>query len=145
VDCDCRTLPGTSQPELLGELREALGTDVPYELEVFEPSVGGTVSAIDTPLFDACQAFLHAHDPQAVLLPTICTGFTDSHFVREAFGSTAYGIWPLRTTPYETATAGVHAHDERIHVDDLRYATQFHLEVCRSLLGAGTPAVESRP
>jgi acetylornithine deacetylase/succinyl-diaminopimelate desuccinylase-like protein len=145
VDCDCRVLPGTSQPELLSELQEALGIDVPYELEVFEPPVGGTASAVDTPLFDACQAFLNAHDPEAVLLPTISSGFTDSHFVRAAFGSTAYGIWPLRTTPYETATAGLHAHDERIHVDDLGYATEFHLEVCGALLGARTPTVESGP
>jgi acetylornithine deacetylase/succinyl-diaminopimelate desuccinylase-like protein len=135
VDCDCRVLPGTSDDELLAELKAALGNDIPYELEVFEPPVGGTQSPIDTPLYDACRAFLHAHDPEAIVLPTLCNGFTDSHFMRAAFGSTAYGMWPVRTTPYETAAAGVHAHDERIHVDDLGYATQFHLEVCRSLLG----------
>jgi acetylornithine deacetylase/succinyl-diaminopimelate desuccinylase-like protein len=33
--------------------------------------------------------------------------------------------------------AGVHAHDERIHVDDLGYATMFHVAVCRSRLGPG--------
>jgi acetylornithine deacetylase/succinyl-diaminopimelate desuccinylase-like protein len=134
VDCDCRVLPGTSMDELLAELREALGNDVPYELDVLEPLTGGTVSSTVSPLFDACRAFLGAHDAEATLLPTICSGFTDSHYPRAAFGAVAYGFWPVRTTPYEIAAAGVHAHDERIHVDDLAYATMFHVEVCRSLL-----------
>ena len=134
VDCDCRVLPGTSEDELLAELRDALGDDVPYELEVLEPPTGGTVSPVPSPLFDACLGFIRAHDPEAVLVPTICDGFTDSHYLRAAFGSVAYGFWPMRTTPYEIAAAGVHARDERIHVDDLGYATMFHVEVCRSVL-----------
>jgi hypothetical protein len=39
------------------------------------------------------------------------------------------------------AAAGVHGHDERIHVDDLGYAALFHVEVCRTLLAHG----ESEP
>ncbi len=135
VDCDCRILPGTTEAQLLAELAEALGDDLPYELELLEPPTGGTISPVDTPLLDACRAFLTAHDPGAILLPTISTGFTDSHYLRAAFGSIAYGFWPVRSTPYEVTAAGVHGHDERIHVDDLGYATLFHIELCRSLLG----------
>ena len=134
VDCDCRVLPGTSEDELLAELHDALGSDVPYELEMLEPLTGGTVSPVQSMLFDACRGFVQANDPKAILLPTICNGFTDSHYLRAAFGSVAYGFWPMRTTPYEIAAAGVHGHDERIHADDLGYATMFHVEVCRSLL-----------
>ena len=134
VDCDCRVLPGTSIDTLLTELRQALGDDAPYELEVLEPLTGGTLSPIASPLFDACQAFVQTHDPDAILLPTLCSGFTDSHYLRAAFGSIAYGFWPMRTTPYAVAAAGVHGHDERVHVDDLGYATMFHVEVCRALL-----------
>jgi acetylornithine deacetylase/succinyl-diaminopimelate desuccinylase-like protein len=134
VDCDCRVLPGTSMDTLLTELRQALGDGAPYELEVLEPLTGGTLSPIASPLFDACQAFVQTHDPDAILLPTLCSGFTDSHYLRAAFGSIAYGFWPMRTTPYAVAAAGVHGHDERVHVDDLGYATMFHVEVCRALL-----------
>lgn len=134
VDCDCRLLPGTTEQELRAELAEALGSDIPHELEVFGPVTGGTLSPIASPLFDACRAFVLAHDPEAILVPTICNGFTDSHYVRSVFGSVAYGIWPVRTTPYEVAAAGVHGDDERIHVDDLGYASLFHVEVCRTLL-----------
>ena len=133
VDCDCRVLPGTTEDQVLTELKEALGDDIPYELEVLDPLVGGTFSPLDSPLFAACESFLEAHDPGVILLPTICTGFTDSHFMRAAFGSVAYGIWPARATPIELFDCA-HGHDERVHVDDLGYATLFHIEVCRSLL-----------
>jgi acetylornithine deacetylase/succinyl-diaminopimelate desuccinylase-like protein len=134
VDCDCRLLPGTTVPQLFDELEQALGADVPYELELLDPPVGGTISSIDSPLFDFCAEFLRGSDPDAILLPTICTGFTDSHYARAAFGSVAYGFWPSRATPYEVWSAGVHGHDERVNVDDLGYATAFHIEACRSLL-----------
>jgi acetylornithine deacetylase/succinyl-diaminopimelate desuccinylase-like protein len=135
VDCDCRLLPGDTEADLRAELEEALGDDLPYELEFLEPPTGGTLSPLDTPLFAACREVLAELDPDAILLPTICNGFTDSHYVRTAFGATAYGFWPVRHTPYEVAAAGVHAADERIHSADLGYATRFHVELCRTLLG----------
>lgn len=137
VDCDCRVLPGTSLEDLHEELVEALGTDLPYEIEFVDPLVGGTISSLNSPLYDVCSRFLSAHDPEAIVLPTLCTGFTDSHYAREAFGSVAYGFWPMRRTPYEVWSTTVHGHDERVHADDLGYATLFHVEACRGILGAG--------
>ena len=142
VDCDCRLLPGSTVDQLREELALALGHDVPYELEVLEQPVGGTISPVDSPLFGACADYLKATDPDAILLPTLCTGFTDSHYVRAAFGSVAYGFWPSSATPYGVWASTVHAHDERVHVDDLGYATSFHIAVCERLLntrGAGLP------
>lgn len=137
VDCDCRVLPGTTLEELRAELIEALGTDLDYELEFLDPLVGGTVSSLDSPLYTACERFLARHDPDAVLLPTICTGFTDSHYARASWGSVAYGFWPMRRTPYEIWSTTVHGHDERVHADDLGYAALFHQEACHTLLSRG--------
>jgi acetylornithine deacetylase/succinyl-diaminopimelate desuccinylase-like protein len=134
VDCDCRLLPGKTEAQLEAELADALGTDVPYELELIDPLVGGTISSIDSPLFEACADFLRARDPDAIVLPTICTGFTDSHYTRATFGSVAYGFWPARATPLDVWARTVHGDDERVHVDDLGYATSFHVEACRALL-----------
>jgi acetylornithine deacetylase/succinyl-diaminopimelate desuccinylase-like protein len=136
VDCDCRLLPGTTVDELLEELEQALGSDLPYALEVLDQPVGGTISSTDSPLFSACAEFLEATDPGAILLPTLCTGFTDSHYMRAAFGSVAYGFWPSSHTPYDIASSTVHGHDERVHVDDLGHATAFHIAVCRALLSS---------
>ena len=137
VECDCRVVPGTTEDELASELAAALGTDVPHEVEFLEPPNGGSVSPIETPLYDVCRAWLAENDPGAVLLPTVCTGFTDSHFMRDAFGSVAYGFWPMRHTPYEVAAAGIHGVDERVHVDDLGYATRFNVEACRAIGALG--------
>ena len=137
VECDCRVLPGTTEAELAGELATALGTDLPHEVEFLEPPNGGSVSPIDTPLFDVVRRWVDENDPGAILLPTVCTGFTDSHFMREAFGSVAYGFWPMRHTPYEVAAAGIHSVDERIHVDDLGYTTRFQVEACRAIGALG--------
>jgi acetylornithine deacetylase/succinyl-diaminopimelate desuccinylase-like protein len=134
VDCDCRVLPGTTFEQLHEELVEALGTDLPYELEQIDPLVGGTMSPLDSPLYAACAGFVARHDPGAIVLPTVCVGFTDSHYARAAFGSVAYGFWPMRRTPYEVWSTTVHGHDERVHIDDLGYATLFHVEACRALL-----------
>jgi acetylornithine deacetylase/succinyl-diaminopimelate desuccinylase-like protein len=127
VTCDCRVLPGTGTAELERELRTALGSDIPYELEFLEPPTGGTVAPIDTTLYGVCEQFLAEHEPGATLLPTISTGFTDSHYMREAFGTVSYGFWPCRSTPSDIYLGGIHNKDERIHVDDLVYATRFHL------------------
>ena len=127
VTCDCRVLPGTGPAELEKELSAALGSDIHYELEFLEPPTGGTVAPIDTPLYRICEQFVAEHEPRATLLPTISVGFTDSHFVREAFGTIAYGFWPCRSTPSDIYLGGIHNSDERIHVDDLVYATRFHL------------------
>lgn len=134
VDCDCRLLPGTTEAQLRAELAEALGTGIPYELEMIDPIVGGTISSIDSPLFEACASFVNATDPGAIVLPTLCNGFTDSHYARAAFGAVAYGFWPSRATPLDIWSTTVHGDDERVHVDDLGYATAFHVDACRALL-----------
>jgi acetylornithine deacetylase/succinyl-diaminopimelate desuccinylase-like protein len=130
VECDCRPVAGTAIDELDAELAAALGDGIPYEIDYPEPLAGGSVSSFATPLADACREWFARHDPGATLLPTICNGFTDSHYLREAFGTVAYGIWPIRHTPNEVLAGGVHGRDERIHVDDLGYATAFHIDVC---------------
>jgi acetylornithine deacetylase/succinyl-diaminopimelate desuccinylase-like protein len=134
VECDCRVLPGTTAEDLQRELRAALGDDIPYELDFLEPPTGGTVAPIDTALFEICQDFLDDNDPGATLLPVISPGFSDSHFMRESFGTVAYGFWPLRHTPIDVYQTGFHNRDERIHSGDLGYAARFHIYAARRLL-----------
>ncbi len=130
VDCDCRTVPGMTLAEVRTELEAALGSDIPYRIEFSGEPEGGSISPLDTPLYAVCRDWVAANDPEAVLVPTICNGFTDSHYLREAFGTVAYGYWPLRTTPTEVLHAGVHARDERVHRNDVGAATRFHIDAC---------------
>ena len=52
-------------------------------------------------------------------MPICSAGFTDSHWLREAFGTVAYGFFPARAMPPEVAATLIHSADERVPVDDL--------------------------
>ena len=58
-------------------------------------------------------------EPGARLAPLACAGFTDSHYLRDAFGTVAYGFFPLRTMDQELVARLIHSADERVAVDDL--------------------------
>lgn len=131
VICDCRLLPGETPADVEPLIRAALGDDG-YELEWLE-AIGGTRSELGTPLWDAAESFVRAEEPEARLVPVVSPGFTDSHFLREAFGTVAYGFFPMRTMNPELAAQLVHSADERIAVEDLELGARFLVHVARTL------------
>jgi acetylornithine deacetylase/succinyl-diaminopimelate desuccinylase-like protein len=131
IVCDCRLLPGQTQAALEPLLRQELGRDG-HELEWLE-LVGGSRSALETPLWTAIEQFVASEEPGARLVPILLAGFTDSHYLREAFGTVAYGFFPLRAMDPETAASLVHSADERIAVDDLELGTRFLVRIAREL------------
>ena len=133
VVCDCRLLPGDTPADVEPALRARLGDDG-YDLEWVE-AVGGTRSPLDTPLWDAIASFVAAEEPEARVAPVVSPGFTDSHFLREVFGTVAYGFFPMRTMESDLAARLVHSADERMAVDDLELGTRFLLHVARTLSG----------
>jgi acetylornithine deacetylase/succinyl-diaminopimelate desuccinylase-like protein len=140
ADLDCRTLPGTTPDDVLAAVRARLGDVDHYELELPEQMVPGSASSPTGVLPDAVAACLAEElgDElgEALLLPVLCTGFTDSVHLRAAAGTAAYGFSPFRATPAEVLAAGYHNADERVHVDDLGLSTRFHVALARRLLSA---------
>jgi acetylornithine deacetylase/succinyl-diaminopimelate desuccinylase-like protein len=122
VVVDCRLLPGQTQAEVEPLLREALGAGE-YDFEWIEGR-GGTRSPLDTPLWEAVESFVAEVDPEASVVPICVAGFTDSHWLREAFGTVAYGFFPMRTMDPQLAARLIHSADERIAVDDLELAVR---------------------
>jgi acetylornithine deacetylase/succinyl-diaminopimelate desuccinylase-like protein len=55
----------------------------------------------------------------------LLSGFTDSHWLRDAFGTVAYGFFPMRTMEPELAARLIHSADERIEVEDLELGVRF--------------------
>jgi len=131
VVCDCRLLPGETPADVEPAIRAALGEDG-YELEWIE-AVGGTRSPLGTPLWDAVESFVRSEEPDARVIPVISPGFTDSHFLRQAFGTVAYGFFPMRTMEADLAARLIHSADERIAVEDLELGTRFLLHAARTL------------
>jgi acetylornithine deacetylase/succinyl-diaminopimelate desuccinylase-like protein len=124
-------LPGSSEEELEEELRAALG-DGDYTLEVADAH-GGSTSPPRTPLHDAIEAFLRDRDPEARLVPALGYGFSDCHFLREAYGSVAYGFIPFRHADPMTNLTTKHAPDERVLVDDLVFQAEAALAIARAI------------
>ncbi|HEU6446518.1 MAG TPA: M20/M25/M40 family metallo-hydrolase [Gaiellaceae bacterium] len=123
VTVDCRLLPGHTPEQVEAQLREYLG-DAEFELEWIEAH-GGTRSPIDTPLWGVIQSFVSELEPGAEVVPMLLSGFTDSHWLRDAFGTVAYGFFPMRAMESELAARLIHSADERIDVDDLELGVRF--------------------
>jgi acetylornithine deacetylase/succinyl-diaminopimelate desuccinylase-like protein len=133
VTVDCRLLPGDTPERVERLLREWLGSN-DYEL-VWRKPQGGTRSRLDTPLWRAIETFVERVEPAAAVAPLCVAGFTDSHWLRKAFGAVAYAFFPQKEMSAELAARLVHSVDERIAVADLELGVDFlrHAahDVCR--------------
>jgi acetylornithine deacetylase/succinyl-diaminopimelate desuccinylase-like protein len=134
ITVDSRLLPGTTVDEQQAIVRDILG-EGDYEL-VWLEAHGGTRSEIRTPLWDAVSSWVESVDPGAKPAPICVAGFTDSHWFREAFGTVAYGFFPSRVMPIETAARLIHSADERVPVEDLELGVDFLRSAAQTLLSA---------
>jgi acetylornithine deacetylase/succinyl-diaminopimelate desuccinylase-like protein len=134
VVVDCRLLPGQSPEAVAGIVREVLGSDVEYDVDWLKAE-GGTRSALDTPLWDAVDAFVAESEPGARAVPICTAGFTDSHWLREAFGTVAYGFFPYRAMSPAVAAQLIHSADERVPVDDLELGLDWLRFAARAVCG----------
>jgi len=134
VTVDCRLLPGQTPDEAHKAVSAWLGEDS-YELETVEGTQGGTRSALGGPLWDAVSAFVAEEEPGALVAPICVAGFTDSHWMRDAFGTVAYGFFPSRAMDPEVAARLIHSADERVPVADLGLGVRFLQHVARAICG----------
>jgi acetylornithine deacetylase/succinyl-diaminopimelate desuccinylase-like protein len=134
VTVDCRLLPGQSEAQIEPLLRAVLGRDLEYDLE-WLGAQGGTRSPLDTPLWQAIQSFVDREEPGAQVAPICSAGFTDSHWLRERFGTVAYGFLPARAMPSEQMAVLIHSADERVAVDDLELGVRFLRHAAQAMGG----------
>ncbi len=133
VIVDRRLLPGQTPDEADAEVRAFLG-DGDYELVLIEAQ-GGTRSAIDTPLWTVVEEFVERVEPGAKPAPICVAGFTDSHWLREAYGTVAYGFFPSRAMDADTAARLIHSANERVPVADLELGVDFLRHAARGICG----------
>ena len=115
AELDCRILPDRPFEEFVAGV-EALVADTGVEVEVlmaFTPAISDTTSR----LFSAIERVTRELHPGSRVLPSVSTGFTDSHLTRDK-GIVSYGFDPIITEVGEAT--GVHGNDERINVEAFR-------------------------
>jgi acetylornithine deacetylase/succinyl-diaminopimelate desuccinylase-like protein len=134
LEVDCRVPPGLGEEDALRRIREVIGDDG-YRLEFMEEVVGNR-SPYETAFAQQIRAWLSERDPEAICVPWVLPGFTDSRTFRAAFPDcVAYGFFPHREmTMFDTGPL-IHGADERIAVADLEYATEFFSEIVARVLG----------
>lgn len=108
---DCRMLPGEDPGKVAAGVREMVrDLDVGVEI-VFSERPNGSPKG---PLFDALADAVRSVHPDAVVLPYMSTGFTDSRFFR-SIGIPTYGLMPMLLPRREFGR--IHGVDERIPVE----------------------------
>jgi acetylornithine deacetylase/succinyl-diaminopimelate desuccinylase-like protein len=118
AELDGRIAVGSSEAELLAELRALAGPGI--ELELLAPSRPPTVSPAGDELFATLAAVVADHHPGAVAVPSVTPGFTDAKFW-SALGTACYGFTPIRLEPTDPDfPAMFHGDDERIPVAGLQ-------------------------
>ena len=136
LEVDIRTVPGTTQDDVEGHLREALGDLYDHvtvdELQTSDPT--SSPFGTGTPLWDALRRHTQTAYPGAELVPGLVVGGTDARFYRMR-GRTAYGAG-LFSASFDAATFGsrFHGHNERIDVESLGLSGNFWYQIARDLL-----------
>ena len=129
AELDCRILPDKPSEQFIAELQELIAnTGVEIEtIMAFTPAISDTNSR----LFDAIQNVTRELYPSSRVLPSVSTGFTDSHFTRD-LGIVSYGFNPLITDSGEHT--GVHGNDEQVRESAFRQAVGDYYAVVRNVV-----------
>jgi acetylornithine deacetylase/succinyl-diaminopimelate desuccinylase-like protein len=125
---DIRALPDEDMPAFYAEMTRLIDdpsiTLNPPDLTNSMPAA--PTSSIHTQLYGALEAAQRAFIPEAITVPVMSTGATDSSFLR-AKGVNAYGLRIPRTF---AMNEGVHGNDEQI---DLKYVALYQQLVQRAI------------
>ena len=128
AELDCRLLPGEDPDRFVATLTEIVD-DPQVEVSVLL-NFPAAASEADTPLFRAIAAVAARREPEARVLPSMLTGFTDAHYFREQ-GIVSYGFSGIALQAGESY--GVHGNDERVPLAGLREGVQVLVKVIREL------------
>jgi acetylornithine deacetylase/succinyl-diaminopimelate desuccinylase-like protein len=132
VYVDCRVPPEMEEADVRERIDQVLGSGE-WEIE-FVDNVVGNRSDYGGPLAEAIEAWVSEVDPGAEVLPGVMPGFSDSHWFREAFGSTVYGFCPQNAMTFAEAEPLIHAPDERIAVADVHLMAGFFWQLPQRVL-----------
>jgi acetylornithine deacetylase/succinyl-diaminopimelate desuccinylase-like protein len=133
LEVDCRVPPGHGEEAARAAVSRTLGDDG-FELRFIDRIVGNR-SPASSPLMDVMRRFVEREDPGAAVAPMVMSGFSDSHWWRNAFPDClAYGFFPQNTMDMTEAFPLMHGIDERMPVADLGLAAAFYADLMQETL-----------
>jgi len=93
----------------------------------FTPAVSNT----NTRLYRAIEAVTSERHPGSRVMPSVSTGFTDSHFTRD-LGIASYGFDPVIVQ--EEDSNRIHGNDERVGEAAFRRSVSDHLAIIQAVV-----------
>jgi acetylornithine deacetylase/succinyl-diaminopimelate desuccinylase-like protein len=125
---DARILPGQDIEDFVRGLRETLQDDA-IQVEVMH-SCEASESSRDTDEYRTIREVLLAHDPKAIVAPSLLFATSDSRFFR-LHGIPAYGVCPVFVTLDDIKM--VHGIDEKISVENMTHGTVIFTDLLQRL------------
>jgi acetylornithine deacetylase/succinyl-diaminopimelate desuccinylase-like protein len=125
---DCRLLPGERPADFLALLREVIADDTVRVQTLL--SFPASSSDPDSGLMVAIRKLAATDLGGAPVVPSVITGFTDSHYFRER-GVASYGFVPFVLREEDERT--VHGVNERISIENLRDGVRRLVALLRAL------------
>ena len=137
-DLDGRTLPGQTTQDIVREVRASID-DPEIEIEVVSEAPAVVAPSIETTLYETIVSAVSRHEPHAICVPYMITGFTDARAFHK-LGTTCYGFSPLKLEPRHDLSFSelFHGVDERIPVEGYRWGQKLLLEVVTEFLSRPT-------
>ena len=123
-------LPGYGPDDLMAELRHLIGDEVELELVRYDPGP----SEPDMGLFNTLADILREADPGSVPFPQLSPAITDARFFSQ-LGIQTYGFTPMKLPPDFDFIGTIHAADERIPLDAVRFGTEAIYQVLQRYEG----------
>jgi acetylornithine deacetylase/succinyl-diaminopimelate desuccinylase-like protein len=131
ADVDIRILPGQDCEYVEKELRLIISKDIEIEFNEYKAPTFSSANESFYRLMEEITLELTGKD--AICLPIISAGSTDSKFLRGA-GIPAYGIGLMAAGFDQEARSTIHGRNERTDVASLRLKTDFLKELARRYL-----------
>lgn len=126
VDLDGRVLPGHTPADLVRELEGLAGELAEFGIVEEEPA---PAASADLTLYPMLADIIRRRDPGSAPIPALLPGYTDARYFAK-LGIQTYGFLPMRL-PREISVDLIHAPDERVPADAVRFGTECLLEAIR--------------
>ena len=130
ADVDIRVLPGQDKDYVVKEIGQITG-DIEMEINQYTTP---TFSTSDSESYRLIADTLKEFVGDALVLPAISSGGTDSRLLREA-GIPSYGIGMITLNLDPAMRQSVHGRDEKIDIESLRLKSDFLVKLARRYLG----------
>ena len=129
AEVDIRILPGQSWEYVVNELKEVLGDVKVEQIQYHMPSF----SSADCKYYSLVEETLKEFVGEEPILQTICTGATDSRYLRE-MGIPSYGISAMTLDVDKALSDAVHGKNEKIDIASLHLKTDFLVRLAKKYL-----------